>query len=67
MKLKVWSVQKFCDRGNGSELSSTPTGVYFKDHDVGYRYVKDKYGVSNPDSPYATYFISPVELNIIEL
>lgn len=66
MKLKVWSVQEFYCRANGSDMGSTPTGEYFKDHDAGFNYVKEKYGVSNPDSPYFPYFIQLTELHIID-
>lgn len=64
MKLKIWSVQELYCVAN--DLDSIPTGEYFKDHDAGYNYVKEKYGVKNPDSPYSPYFIKLIELNIID-
>ena len=66
MKLKIWSVQEFYVRGNGSDMGSNPTGEYFINHDAGFNFVKEKYGVINPDSQYSPYFIRLTELNIID-
>ena len=67
MIVTFWAVNEFYCRANGSELGGTETGEYFESHSRGYKYVQDKYGVSDPDSPYSSYFIRKKTLNILDL